>query len=152
MEEALFIRSEFHARREGVVKVLKHQMIVQYGDRGRNITNLCTADYFDDLISYHNDNGREAFQKVYDLMVNKEAFALFVHSGMNKSSIKTEINQKVKQAVNFHIASIFIHGRGKTIINRILTVVKELEPESKFTSQVLFNEAKRGLIIVKLIV
>lgn len=99
---------------------LKQDIRDKYGDRGANIANLCSADYFEkDFMPLYNQVTKEEFYQYYELAVGIKAKALFVHSGMSLHEIEEEFFIILSKAIKYHIKEFTIHGLGPTNVEII---------------------------------
>lgn len=119
---ALYLRSIFRAH--GNVSELKKEIIEKYGERGRNITNLCSAKYIEEFfIPYYEnlkgDDKNDVFKSTYEDVVKNQPFTIFVDIQRKKDDIIKEINAKK----SYGMKEINIHGIGSSNIK----VVKEVE-------------------------
>lgn len=151
LEESLFLRYEFKKKKN--IDGLKREIRNKYGQRGNNIANLCTAEYFhEDLQSIYNEYGLEFFKKIYHLMVGREAFTLFVSQEMNVQETTQKIEEALKQAKRYGVEIYQIHGIGKKNIKKIEDALKKLKGgETKFAEKNVYRETNPPIVIVELI-
>ena len=79
---SLFLRSELKRNRN--VSGYKNDIREQFGERGANIANLCTAGYFENEFMPLYALSHEEFKEYYELAVKEKARALFVHAYMGQ--------------------------------------------------------------------
>jgi len=134
---ALYIRKCFKEGKK--IAGLKTDITHKYGDRGRNIANLCTAEYLNEWIiplykEFENATDDksaaiEKFRKVYNKIVEELPFIIFVCSKMSEEQLKREIESKMERNLKGGVKFINIHGIGnrniELIRNAILAVEKK---------------------------
>lgn len=128
---ALLIRQKM---REGVwpeVAQLKEQIVTKSGDRGRNIANLCTADYLEDLVIplRSQTDKKELFLEIYEDIVVYPLMAVFVSHYRTPDQIKTEILDKICQATKYGWHKISVHGIGEENARTIKKISVEIEQQ-----------------------
>lgn len=137
LRASLYLRSKYD---EGVdVYQLKTDIITKYGERGKNISNMCTAGYFEKwLIPLYKemeqspDFSIDKFQFTYDIIVKESAFAVFVHRDMRGEKVKATILGKIHTNLEYGIKFVTIHGIGKENKKKIKETIAELESEHSF--------------------
>ena len=127
LECSLYLRDAF--RRGEDIGKLKTDIRLKFGERGKNIANLCTAGYFEEFLIPLYNSSSERFQELYDLIVSKSILAVFVHKNMSTQEIKDEISEKLALSNRYGIKFIHIHGIGK---NNITTIKDCLEEQKDF--------------------
>ncbi len=141
LEQSLFLRSEFKAKRQ--IAGFKLEISNKYGARGNNIANLCSANYFEELIKVHNEYGLEVFKKTYELLVGQGIYALFIHYAMKAVDIEKEIKRNIQACKDYDIPGFRVHGIGKENIKKIKTAIKSLKSSGTpgFLDKITINEA-----------
>ncbi len=111
----------------------KGDVIRKFGTRGKNICNLCTSGYFESLVKpLHEemmklpDFTNEKFLKVFDLIINEEAFAVFVSGSMSIKEVTQLIETKLKRNLKYGVNFVNIHGIGKQNVEKIQNVISNL--------------------------
>ncbi|MFA6431837.1 MAG: hypothetical protein WCV91_05635 [Candidatus Margulisiibacteriota bacterium] len=132
---SLYLRSLYRANKKENVQEIKDQIIERYGDRGRNIANLCSANYLEDFFiplydSYSGEAKKEAFVETYDDIVTNHPFSIFVNAQMTKSGLEEEIVSRKKYGIKL----LNIHGIGKSNIKIINEVITKIEDELESVS------------------
>jgi hypothetical protein len=150
---ALYLKNKHESTRKEEVKSVKRQIMQKYGDRGKNIANLCSADYvkdymiplYDALIQYYKDESvaRERFRKAYSIIVEELPFTIFVNHQMTINDIKTEINRRRKYGSKF----INIHGISEDNKRKIQEVSSELETTGKYEIKKYIKEEKNIIFV-----
>ena len=90
-----------------VVGYLKEGLVLRYGERGNNISNLCTAGYFETMIKplyeqmiTQSDFSMDKFSERFESIVMQYPFAVFVGSSMTYENLKKEVFLKWKGEKN----------------------------------------------------
>ncbi len=132
---ALYIRALFKERKD--ITELKGDIVAQYGQKGKNITNLCSAGYIENLLipnyEYLKENSsdeeatKEQFDVLYALVVKQLMVTVFVHLKMDEDEIKEQIVRKIEQNLKYGIKFLNMHGIGKSNLDKINETVSELE-------------------------
>ena len=132
------------------VDALKWQIMDRYGERGKNIVNLCSAGYFESLIKplYEHMNKQPRFSgkkflSIYNRIVEEHAFAIFVHRNMTKSALKSEIEKRIKYAIQ----TFNIHALGKQNIEKIKDTILAIEKERKYLFSKSIEEGRDYIIV-----
>lgn len=143
---ALYLRVSFKKGMGAVVTRIKLEIMQKYGDKGRNIANLCTANYLEEWLipSWEKlkqppgdeESAKGSFLKLYLLLVNELPFTVFVCHKMTLDELRQEIDSRKKYGMDF----VNIHGIGDDNIKKIKTVVDETEKEN-------YSEDKKGNIV-----
>lgn len=152
LRASLYLREKF---REGAdITYLKKDIMAKYGDRGKKISNLCTAGYFEDwiipihqIISHQPDFSEDAFSKTYNLYIEEAAFSVFVYKKMSEKEVKEAILKRIDANEKYKIKFINIHGIGKSNIEKIKKTIAELESKRSFKKTI---EEKNNSIMVRL--
>ncbi|MBA7514455.1 hypothetical protein ES705_06484 [subsurface metagenome] len=152
LRASLYLREKF--REGGDVSHLKRDIMEKYGERGKNISNLCTAGYFENWIiplygemSKEPDFTLDEFLKVYNIVIKEAAFSVFVHREMSGGEVKKAILGKIETSEKYNIKFTNIHGIGKSNVKKIRNVIMELETERDFKKRI---EEKNSTIMVRL--
>jgi hypothetical protein len=130
---ALYMRTYFKAGDQDKTKKLKCDIMLKYGDKGKNIANLCSAGYLEDFLmpffgslieEYKEQNlAIERFRKRYNIIVNELPFSIFVNYQMKSDDIKEQVGIKKKYGFKF----LNIHGIGPDNVKKIKEVIEFLE-------------------------
>lgn len=152
LRAALYMRKQFELGNREIVKRLKIDIIGKYGDKGKNITNLCTAGYFEKFIKPMCEiKPTDEFKKFYELIIAESPYAIFIHKGMNKTEIERTIAERMEKNLKYRIKpfKIKIHGIGKENCSKIRETITKLEErrEIDFTTEI---REKDEIIIVTL--
>ncbi|NLA30370.1 MAG: hypothetical protein GX880_00935 [Methanomicrobiales archaeon] len=136
------LRASLHVKRrfeEGAQKEeinrLKLDIIKRYSRRGRNICDLCSAGYFEGLIKIYEemqkypDFSNEAFLEVYNPIVDEGNLTVFVSGGRTEDQVRQEIESKMRRNRQYGIHALYIHGIGRSNIEKINMVIYDLKSE-----------------------
>lgn len=128
LRASLYLREKF--KKGESIKTLKEDIIYRYGDRGRKITNLCSAGYFEKTIipllkEMKTDHrfSKEKFIQTYNLIVEESGFAVFVSGRMGDAKVESEIVDKIKSNIKYGVPFIHIHGLGTENIKKIRSAI-----------------------------
>jgi len=137
LRTSLYLKS-LHERgrsRELVGKV-KEDIGRKYGQKGRNIANLCTAGYFTSIIKplYEELSARpdftiEQFRSRYEIIVTQYPFAVFVSRVMTVGDLKKKIKAKIKRNKRYGVRKLNIHAISMENVSKIQEVLPTLEKE-----------------------
>ena len=124
LKASLYLRSVL--RNGGETRGLKEEISRRYGLRGRNISNLCSAGYFESWVrpAYEEMSKLpkftpESFLKVYEEIVLNYPFALFVHHEMSGKDIEESISKKIDLMRKYGISEFNIHGIGGENVEKL---------------------------------
>lgn len=154
LKASLYLKSVLNNGGETIF--IKNDIAKRFGTRGRNISNLCSANYFNTVIKTVYESMAEAedfkiemFWKEYNFIVDIYPFAVFVNIGVGEKEIKKTTLEKIKWNKKYGHHELNIHGIGKVNINKITNVLKEIEKEIDIKDKTVNLE--RGIIVVKLV-
>lgn len=152
LEASLFLRSEFRKGNETIVKKIKRDIRIKFGDRGNNISNLCTAGYFENFLRelYNVSKEKEKFDQLYESIVSDSVLAVFVNKEMSTRALTEEIKKKIEASLRYGLEAIFIHGIGKQNISTIKSCIVENKNFFDFFEKIIFE--KENIIMVKLLI
>lgn len=156
LEASLLMREYFKAHKDGVEDI-KADIIERFGDRGRRIANLCTAGYFENLVSLCKENcdtpeGQAKFKSIYEMIISQEAFAVFVTGSMSEDQTEYAVVKKTASNMIYGKKYVDIHGIGTSNVKKINTVLKRLSKDSGFSKvkeTEIFHESK-SLVFIRL--
>ena len=150
LEVSLYLKKKFGEHKFDEVKKIKEDIRRRFGDRGNNISNLCTAGYFDNFFSTLYENSDEKkFRELYEVIVSKAAMAIFVHNQMDASQINLELERKIKISQKYRLPFIHLHGIGQHNIKIIENWVKDNKDALKFLKKDIVK--KEGIMIVQIL-
>ena len=148
LKMACFIRNEMSNSRN--IYEYKKDIRVRFGERGANISNLCSAGYFEkEFMPLYDKLGRAGFNEYYELAVGKKARALFIHSNMGEFEIEEEFDKMVDKAQKYHMTDFRVHGLGENNVPAIKAFFAKREEDSdeNFTIQLMYEKQYPSLSI-----
>lgn len=135
IKAALYVREVFNDAKS--ITRLKAEIIRRYGDYGRNVTNLCSANYFEEWIipAYQElkkttpdkEELKRRFQKFYSTIVNELPFTEFIGRATSLGEIEEIITDKIMKNIEYGHRFFNIHGIGRANIDKIREIVQKLE-------------------------
>lgn len=135
------------------VDKIKWDIYQKFGKRGRNIANLCTANYFEDLfkplykeLELQPDFSIEKFRDKYEKLVNEVPFAVFANKVQTEAELKKEILTKMNRNKKYGIHSLNLHAIGRENVRKIENVLKVISDEILN----VVTDSSTGYIIVKI--
>jgi len=153
LRAALYIRIIFKEH-HGDVTQLKSQLVSQHGIRAANITNLCSAGYFESWIKplYEEMSKKPGFKKekfleIYEEVVRYSPFAFFVNRAMSDSEVIQHIMNKIERMKRYGIKTLNIHGIGHSNVAKVKNALEAIEKKIKFTKSILEED---NIIVTKL--
>lgn len=148
LEISLFLREGFKNGYD--IKEMKRDIRKKFGDRGNNISNLCTAGYFETFISkLHNETLKEEFNELYEQIVSNYILAVFVNEQMSVFQITEEIKKKINASLRYGFKFVDVHGIGTQNINKIMSCIENNKDFDVF-EKIIFERG--NIIIVKLLI
>ena len=148
LEASLFLRSRFKEHKE--TTKLKADIIEVFGKRGKNISNLCTAGYFEKFLMQLYNSSKDRFKELYEIIAETCVLAVFVHKDKGIKEISSEIGKKVEICKRYGIGFLHIHGIGQQNVEKIKKYLEEQKDKSFFEKNVYENE-KDHIIIIELL-
>lgn len=129
--------------REGIgykeVYRLKGDVARRFGGRGLKICNLYALGYFETMIKpiYEESNqhgffDRKKFFHKYNIIINEEAFAIFVPDTMEKDEVKNAIKIKIARNLRYGRKNVTIHSKGKYNIAKVRGAISDIEEEGEY--------------------
>lgn len=155
LRSAVYIKKLFDERASPeVIYDLKGDVIKKYGKRGLNICNLCSSGYFDTMIKpLYDEISNEGFDKNvfldnYNVIINEEAFAVFVSGDKSKSELKNIIERKINRNLSYGRRDVTIHGIGISNVVKIKEAISDIEKKYPIITKDI--EEKGHIILAKL--
>lgn len=156
LRAAIYIRKRFEEGTSSFKEIyhLKGEVGKKYGKRGLKICNLCTSGYFETKIKpLYEEISQQGFDEddfldIYNVIIDEEAFALFVSGDMSRNEVKSTIEQKIKRNLNYGIKNVTIHGIGKNNMTKIREAISGIEDEHPNIKKDI--EEKGNIILAKL--
>lgn len=139
LKSSLFLRSE--SRKNKNIAGYKQDIIERFGERGNNISNLCTAGYFDvEFKNLHSSISKADFDAYYEMVVGDKARALFVNSRMTVEDLIYQVEKIVAKALRYGMPDFKIHGKGQGNVDIIDKFVAEAKKDDRYTiTKSLYN-------------
>ncbi len=118
------------------VRQLRWDIIRRYGERGKNISNLCTAGYFtsqikplyEEMFSQPDFNSNKFLER-YEIIVTESPYAVFISKPMTKQEAKEEVLGRIAIGKKYGIHALNIHGLGSDNLEKIRIIISELQAE-----------------------
>lgn len=139
LELSLYLRNVFESGDRNQCRRIKQDILNRFGKRGSNISNLCTAGYFESditplfkLLEKEDGMSRENFSIIFNDLVNNFPTAVFINTQMSKEEVKTEIVSQIETNKKHGINYLVIHGIGHLNVQRIEEAILEIESVSNF--------------------
>jgi len=143
LKMALYLRDQSAKGRD--ISVYRKDIRDRFGERGTNISNLCSAKYFDgEFQTLYNEVTKEEFKEYYEIAVGKKARALFVNVHMDEDQIQEEFETMLAKAIKYHMNEFRIHGKGKTNVINIKKFITNLHisAEDSFTIKKVYDDER----------
>jgi hypothetical protein len=150
LQASLYLREKFNSDRISVPQ-LKDDIVKSFGDRGRNIANLCTAGYFEHFLMDLHNSSPDQFSRLYELIVSKSIIAVFVYHDKSKEDIKKDIDLKIRLCKNYGIPFMHIHGIGKGNTKKIKEILAEEAEYFSYYQKNIFEDKDKGIFAVELL-
>lgn len=160
LRASLYIRALYlEGKSEGIGK-LKEDIGQRWGQRGRNIANLCSAGYFENLIipvlkgEMKLPYPHESFHEFYNSVVHETAYSVFVPSMMTDKDLEDKIiSQGNRNENEYNRSYVNIHAIGKDNVKRVYKVIEKLKRSDTFFSfsELINTDPNEEIIYAKLI-
>lgn len=135
-QDMIILRAAYYLRtvheRGDNVKELKASITQRYGQRGSNISNLCSAGYFESYIRplYDTLSGREGFtlsmfQENYDFIIDNYPFAFFVNGQQDLADLTQKIIDKLLFNRRYGLHKLTIHAIGRDNIAKVKQLLED---------------------------
>ena len=142
------------SEKEKGVEIHKYKKSIRerFGERGSIISNLCNAGYFEkEFMPLYDNQGKEEFEKQYELAVSRNARAIFVHSGMSFSYLYTAFLSMIGKCRKFSLPSFRVHAFGNQNVSLAKEVLIDLEANEPDQFTVHKNEKEHSYITCDII-
>lgn len=149
LEAAYYVKDLFESGEH--ISHLKHDISDRFGERGKNICNLCTSGYFDGLLKDLYNEDRVFFNELYEDIVGKSMIAVFIHLMMTEKQIMEEISDKLNVSKRYGLSIIWIHAIGQINIKKIKKCIEKQKEYFEFFEQPTYESPDKNIIIIKLI-
>lgn len=152
MLRACLYSNECWERHDPKAPQVKQQICEVYGDRGRNLANLCSAGYLDIWLrplwealasGLEPESAKEKFQSMYNNNVNEMPWTVFVHKTQPENEILDQVLGKLSTNLTYGIRWIKIHGIGATNLDKIRSVIQAVEAQHPGLQKSIAEENNR---------
>jgi hypothetical protein len=123
------------------VSPIKADIVKRFGDRGKNIANLCSASYFEDFIGplwdvihgsvKQKNEADKHFNDIYELIIKNGLLAIFVHHRMSKEKLTALVQGKIDESkrYGFSLVSdyIYIHALSEHNVRTVIDWIEHSE-------------------------
>ena len=130
---------------------LKRGITMRFGDRGRNICNLCTAKYFEEFLIPLFNADKEPFDNIYEDLIKNSMLAVFVNQSMEVDDIPGEIKKKIAISKKYGFNFIHIHGIGQTNIDTIKKFIDSEKINLFNIVKIIYSNPKEHILVVELL-
>lgn len=141
LRASLIIRSLYIKKQN--IGYLKEGLIMRYGERGNNISNLCTAGYFEEIIKplyehmyVENDFSLDQFLNRYEIIVTQYPFAVFVGKSMSYEELTKEVFNKMIVGKKYGSTFVNVHGIGKRNVELINKLIEKNKKKFNFPLEI----------------
>ncbi len=148
LEASLYLREVY--RQGSDIKDLKRDIMRKYGEDGKIISNLCSANYFEGYLKQAYEEMSqsptftpEEYQQYFQTIITTQPFAIFVHTEMEEDELEGLIQRKIQTHQNYGIKFLAIHGIGYQNVKKILKIVSEMEDRDSYKTGI----AQQGNVI-----
>lgn len=149
LRASIFVREKFKVSQP--INDLKRDIIMRFGDRGRNICNLCSAGYFEEFLTPLYNSDKKGFFEIYEDLVADSMLAVFVNTGMKAEDIPAEITKKIEISKKYGFKFIHIHGIGEKNINTIKEFIDSKKAELFNVEKIRYANPEKHIFIAELI-
>ena len=155
LSASLVIRDKFNKGKTETVSILRRQLAQTYGDKANQISNLCTAKYFEDfLIPFYKEMSKakdftiEEFKRAYVKLISDFPVAIFINAFESKKEVEQKIRNKIESNKKYSVPYLNIHGIGQGNIKTIKYVISKLKHHVDYSDMKV--ELDEPIIIVRL--
>lgn len=152
---AAYLIKARHERGEDISNY-KDDLVRNYGERGRKISNLCSSGYFEKqiILILHEmkeagNFSKEKFLERYNLIVEEEAFSVFTHLHMSEKELYQSVIQKLERNRSYGVSYVNIHAIGQSNIKIVHATLRSIE-EKQPGVQIVQEERVANTIFVRL--
>lgn len=130
---ALILKEQHEAGEKEKVRLLKQQIIVNSGQRGANIANLCTTGYLEShLIPLYKhlveELGNEAeFIRQYEVIVEDTILTVFCSIIDKPEELEKEIIEKINRVKDYGWDRVYIHAIGQSNVKNVKIAVDNIK-------------------------
>lgn len=149
LRASMFIKAKF--QKGETINDLKRDVIMRFGDRGRNICNLCSAGYFEEFLIPLYNIDKDKFDGIYSDFVASSMLAVFVNSAMVADDIPEELERKISISKRYGFKFIHVHGIGQKNISTIKEFINSKRTELFNIEKICYANPEEHILIVELI-
>lgn len=147
LKASMYLRDEFYKHHD--VTKFKSDIVDQFGQRGKNICNLCTAGYFEGFFIPIWNDYHDEFDRLYEIIVSQAIIAVFVHYGMKEDDFLEEVKYKVDMCKRYGLGALHIHGIGTKNCRNVKKWIEDNKEDIEFVERSLYDKEK--VLVVELI-
>lgn len=100
--------------------------------------------------SQHGFFDRKNFLYKYNIIINEEAFAVFVSGDMDSAEVKNAIKIKMSRNLKYGRRDVTIHGIGRSNTEKIREAITAIEREGEYPNIEKYIEEMGSIILAKL--
>jgi len=133
---------------------IKKEIMFRHGQRGKSISNLCSAGYFEtwfkplyEEMSKSSGFTLDKFKEAYNEIIINQPFTVFVNIGMSEEEVKKIIQEKIGLMKKYDFENLHIHGIGESNVQRIRKAVIQIIKEDDFE---VSTREEKSIIVVTL--
>lgn len=137
---------------------LKSELVSRYGERARNITNLCAEGYFEEYfiplykaLANRPDFNPDEFKDTFNFIVDTTPFTVFLSNSMSEDVAIEAIKDKLARCQRYGMKQLNIHGIGEENLNKIDNILENEEVKSGFDASPTVTK-KGNVVHVKIFV
>lgn len=135
---------------------LKGDVARKHGGRGLKICNIYASGYFETMIKpLYEELSQQGFNNMdfmhkYNIIINEEAFAVFVSGDMDGNEVKTSIKMKMSRNLKYGRRDVTIHGIGRNNAEKIREAISDIEKENEYPDIDKSIEETGNIILTRL--
>ena len=136
---------------------LKGDVARKYDGRGLKICNIYASGYFETMIKpLYEEFSQQGFDRKdfinkYNIIINEEAFALFIRTDMDGVEVKNAIKIKMSRNLRYGRRDVTIHGIGRSNAEKIREAISDIENENEYPALEKHIEETGNIILAKLL-
>lgn len=152
---ALLVRHQHLQGNNQRATELRFDLIGRFGDRAKNITNLCTANYLEQIIrplweqlNKQGDSENQKFFDIYESIVTEQPFAVFVSLHETEEEIVREVLSKKELVIKYGWRKLAIHGIGEGNIRKVQAVAEKIRLETGVQPSISIQSEARHIKVL----
>lgn len=118
---------------------MKGEVARKFGGRGLKICNIYAVGYFETVIKplyeeFIQDGyfDKKNFLREYNIIINEEAFAIFVPDIMDENEVKNTIKVKIIRNLQYGRKDVTIHAKGINNKAKVTKAIFDIEEEGEY--------------------